>query len=52
MGFDHLSCLPEWDDDDFRDDDDEGEEWKPDPTREACKELYKDEYEDEWGLFI
>lgn len=41
MDFDHISNTPEWDDDDFRDEDDEGEEWKPNPTRDACKELYK-----------
>ena len=40
MRHDHLSDLPEWDDDDFKDEDDEGEEWKPNPTREACKALY------------
>jgi hypothetical protein len=40
MNFDHLSDLPEWDDDDFKDEDDEGEEWKPNPTKEACKNLY------------
>jgi hypothetical protein len=38
MRFDNLSDLPEWDDDDFRDE--EGEEWKPNLTREACKKLY------------
>src|SRR5436189_759473 len=41
MKFDHLSDLPEWDDDEFKDEDEEGEEWKPNPTRDACKELYK-----------
>jgi hypothetical protein len=40
MKFDHLSDLPEWDDDEFKDEDEEGEEWKPNPTRDACKELY------------
>jgi hypothetical protein len=40
MRHDHLSDLPEWDDDEFKDEDDEGEEWKPNPTREACKALY------------
>ena len=40
MDFDHLSKLPEWDDEEFRDEDDEGEEWKPNPTRDACKALY------------
>jgi hypothetical protein len=40
MNYDHLSDLPEWDDDEFKDEDEEGEEWKPNPTRAACKELY------------
>lgn len=39
MDFDKLSHLPEWNDDDFRDEE-EGESWKPNPTREACKALY------------
>ena len=41
MNYDHLSDLPEWDDDEFKDEEEEGEEWKPNPTREACKELYQ-----------
>lgn len=41
MDFDRLSDLPEWDDDDFKDEDEEGEEWKPNPTRDACKALYQ-----------
>ena len=41
MKFDHLSDLPDWDDDEFKDEDEEGEAWKPNPTRDACKELYK-----------
>lgn len=40
MKFDHLSDLPDWDDDEFKDEDEEGEEWKPNPTRDACKSLY------------
>lgn len=40
MKDDYLSDLPEWEDDDFNDEDNEGEEWKPNPTREACKKLY------------
>jgi hypothetical protein len=40
MRHDHLSDLPEWNDDEFKDEDDEGEGWKPKPTREACKALY------------
>lgn len=41
MDFDKLSGMPDWDDDDFRDEDDEGEEWKPNPTRDACKTMYE-----------
>lgn len=42
--FDNLSHTPDWDDEDinkYDDPDNEGEEWKPNPTREACKELYQ-----------
>ena len=41
MDYDKLSDLPEWDDEEFRDEDEEGEEWKPNPTRDACKALYQ-----------
>lgn len=41
MDFDKLSRMPEWDDDDFHDEDEDGEEWKPKPTRDACKALYQ-----------
>ena len=41
MRIDDLNELPEWDDDNFRDDDDEGEEWKPNPTRDLCKAMYQ-----------
>lgn len=41
MEFDKLSQMPEWNDDDFRDQEEEGEEWKPNPTRDACKILYQ-----------
>lgn len=41
MAFDHLSGLPEWRDDDFEDEDNEGEEWKPRPTRDAAKAMYE-----------
>ena len=40
MNYDHLSDLPDWDDDEFKDEE-EGEEWKPNPTRDACKILYE-----------
>lgn len=41
MHIDNLSDLPDWDDDRLPLDDEEGEEWKPNPTREACKALYQ-----------
>jgi len=42
MEFDNISGLPEWDDDDFRDEEEEeGEGWKPNPTRDACKAMYE-----------
>jgi hypothetical protein len=41
MNFDHPSDLPEWDDNEFKDEDDEGEGWKPNPTKDACKKLYQ-----------
>lgn len=41
MAFDKLSGLPEWDDDEFEDDENEGEEWKPKPTKEAAKAMYE-----------
>ena len=37
--FDHLSNLPEWNDDEFEDLE-EGESWKQKPTKEACKAMY------------
>ena len=39
MKNDNFSDLPSWDDD-LNDPNDEGEEWKPNPTRDACKEMY------------
>jgi hypothetical protein len=40
MNAEHLSDLPDWEDElDLEDDD--LEEWKPNPTRTACKVLYK-----------
>ena len=40
MKDDNFSDLPGWDDN-LKDHDDEGEEWKPNPTRDACKAMYK-----------
>ncbi len=39
MEIDDLNELPEWKDD-FHDAE-EGEEWKPNPTRELCKAMYE-----------
>ncbi len=41
MNADNLSDLPEWDEDRFDMRGEEGEEWKPNPTRDACKALYQ-----------
>jgi hypothetical protein len=41
MRIDKLNDLPDWEDDPFRREDQKGEEWKPNPTREACKALYQ-----------
>ena len=40
MILDDLSGLPDWDEDAFNDDN-EGEEWKPNLTREAAKAVYE-----------
>ena len=40
MRIDDLNELPDWDDDEFSDDD-EGEGWKPNPTRDVCKAMYQ-----------
>ena len=40
MRIDDLNELPDWDDNEFGDDD-EGEGWKPNPTRDACKAMYQ-----------
>ncbi len=39
MEIDDLNELPEWDDD-FHDEE-EGEEWKPNATRDLCKAMYE-----------
>lgn len=38
MDIDNFSDLPEWHE--LSNDDDEGEEWKPNPTKELCMALY------------
>jgi len=42
MNLDGLNDLPDWDDDYIKglSDDEEGDEWKPNPTRDACKAMY------------
>lgn len=40
MRNDDFHELPPWEDDEF-DDEQEGESWKPNPTREACKAMYE-----------
>ncbi len=42
----NLNDLPEWNDN-LKDPDEEGEEWKPNPTKDACKALYK-----QWSVII
>ncbi|MBK6390801.1 MAG: hypothetical protein KA109_11420 [Saprospiraceae bacterium] len=37
---DQYHELPEWQDD-FMDEEEEGESWKPNPTRDACKAMYE-----------
>jgi len=39
MKDDDLNELPPWDDHEF--DDEEGEAWKPNPTKAACKAMYQ-----------
>ena len=41
MNFDNFSDLPDWDEGRFIFEDEEGDEWKPNPTRNACEALYK-----------
>ena len=41
MSLDNLSGLPEWEDDEFDDEDKDGEAWKPNPTKDACKAMYE-----------
>ena len=40
MRNDDFHELPPWEDDEFDDDDNEGESWKLNPTKEACKAMY------------
>jgi hypothetical protein len=47
MKDDDLNDLPKWDDHRFDDEDDDGEGWKPNPTRDACKAMYM-----QWGTVM
>ena len=40
MNLDDLNFLPEWNDDNFDDEDEDGEEWKKKEGRQATKALY------------
>jgi len=44
MNLDDLNELPDWDDEYMKglgdDEEEEGEEWKPNPTLDACKAMY------------
>ena len=42
----NFNDLPQWDDD-LEDRDDEGEGWKPNPTKEACKASYQ-----QWSVIM
>ncbi len=46
MKADDLNELPDWDDNGTGDDDD-GEGWKPKPTRDACKAMYQ-----QWNIVM
>ncbi len=41
MEIDDLNELPEWDEDEFQEEEEEGEGWKPNPTRDLCKAMYE-----------
>ena len=47
MKTDDLNELPPWNDDDFNDDNEDGEGWKPNPTRDACKAMYQ-----QWNMVM
>lgn len=47
MNLDNLNELPEWDDDEFKDAETEGDAWKPSLTTELCKAMYK-----QWNTVI
>jgi hypothetical protein len=41
MRINNLNELPEWEDDEFKNEDEEGEGWKPNPTSILCKAMYE-----------
>ena len=47
MQIDDLNELPNWDDDDFNEEDNDGEGWKLKPTRDACKAMYQ-----QWNIVM
>ncbi len=47
MKDDDLNDLPKWDDHEFGDEDDDGEGWKPNDTKAACKAMYQ-----QWGTVM
>lgn len=49
MDLDKLNFLPEWNDDNFDDEDEEGEGWKKKEERQAAKALYL-KWRDTFGL--
>ncbi len=47
MKDDDLNDLPKWDDHECDDDDEDGEGWKPNETKAACKAMYQ-----QWGTVM
>jgi len=47
MKDDDLNDLTPWNDHEFDDEAEQGEEWKPDPTKAACKAMYQ-----QWGTVM
>lgn len=41
MKIDDLNGLPEWKNDEIHYHEEEGEDWKPNPTRDLCKAMYE-----------
>ena len=47
MKIDDLNELPAWDDHEFGSDDNDGEGWKPNPTKDTCKAMYR-----QWNIVM